>query len=274
MRPSDLSHPTRRARADPDSHARPQNKPEWYASKVNPASKVPVIAVGKEGDENRVNIPESGVLLELVADLFPEAGLNPADPVQRAEARYFAQRCVPISLARSYRPSLSTFELLADLVHASPRSFTDVVTSAWYQVTMQGKPEAGAALLEGVTEIQSLLNRHKGTFLLGDKLSIGDLAVAPFIGRIYTLGKAGASLLPSERLVLDETPSLIPFRSRSPRSRAGLIPDETFSKLASDSKYERFRKYHEALTSRPSWKVRSPLLLSFVLSLSLSSRPS
>ncbi|GAA5893982.1 hypothetical protein JCM8208_001298 [Rhodotorula glutinis] len=171
-----------------------QNKPEWYASKVNPASKVPVISVGKEGDANQVNIPESGVLLELVADLFPDSGLNPADPVQRAEARYFAQR------------------------------FTDVVTSAWYQVTMQGKPEAGAALLEGVAEVQSLLNRHKGTFLLGDKLSIGDLAVAPFVGRIFTLGKAG------------------------------LIPDETFSKLASDSKFEPIRAYHDALTSRPSWK--------------------
>lgn len=55
---------------------------------------MPVIAVGKKGDADQVNIPESGVLLELVADLFPESGLNPSDPVQRAEARYFAQRRV------------------------------------------------------------------------------------------------------------------------------------------------------------------------------------
>ncbi|TNY19088.1 hypothetical protein DMC30DRAFT_418243 [Rhodotorula diobovata] len=151
-----------------------KNKPSWYASKVNPASKVPVIAVGKKGDADQVNIPESGVLLELVADLFPD--------------------------------------------------FTDVVTSAWYQVTMQGKPEAASALLEGVSEIQGLLQRHKGTFLLGDKLSIGDLAVAPFVGRIYTLGKAG------------------------------LLADEAFSPLASDAKFAPFRDYYQALTTRPSWK--------------------
>lgn len=41
-----------------------QNKPSWYASEVNPASKVPVLKVGED------YIPESHVILELLADLY------------------------------------------------------------------------------------------------------------------------------------------------------------------------------------------------------------
>ncbi|BGP38950.1 hypothetical protein JCM10449v2_002888 [Rhodotorula kratochvilovae] len=171
------------------------NKPSWYASKVNPASKVPVIAVGNEGEPNHVNIPESGVLLELVAELFPESGLSPADPVQRAEARYFAQR------------------------------FTDVVTSQYMQVLLHGKTEAAPALLSGIDEIQGLLARHTGTFLLGEQPTIGDLAVAPFVGRIFVSGKAG------------------------------LLPGNVFSTLSTEEKYAPFRAYHAALTSRPSWSA-------------------
>lgn len=60
-----------------------------YAEKINPASKVPVLAVGSGDDA--VKIPESHVLLELVSDLFP-GKLLPEDPLKRAEARYFIER--------------------------------------------------------------------------------------------------------------------------------------------------------------------------------------
>jgi hypothetical protein len=42
-------------------------------------------------------------------------------------------------------------------------------------------------------------------------------------------------------------------------ARAGLIPEDLYNTLLTDSKYEPFRQYHAALTSRPSWAVR-PLL--------------
>uniref|UniRef100_A0A0K3C5T7 BY PROTMAP: gi/472580701/gb/EMS18479.1/ maleylacetoacetate isomerase [Rhodosporidium toruloides NP11] gi/647402927/emb/CDR49115.1/ RHTO0S23e00936g1_1 [Rhodosporidium toruloides] n=1 Tax=Rhodotorula toruloides TaxID=5286 RepID=A0A0K3C5T7_RHOTO len=127
-----------------------QNKPADYAQRVNPASKVPVIVVGEEGAPGTLNIPESGVLLELVAELWSESGLSPEDPVKRAYARFFSQR------------------------------YQDVVNGPYSQVLYQGKTEAAPSLLTGIEEIQSLLAKHNGTFLLGDKPSIGDLAVAPF----------------------------------------------------------------------------------------------
>ncbi len=86
-----------------------QNKPDWYASKVNPASKVPVIRVGEEGAPGTLNIPESAVDLELVADLYPEKKLSPEDPVKRAYARYFAQRYVRNVRETPFCPELTVF---------------------------------------------------------------------------------------------------------------------------------------------------------------------
>ncbi|GAA5898154.1 hypothetical protein JCM5296_002006 [Sporobolomyces johnsonii] len=171
------------------------NKPSWYASKVNPASKVPVLQIGKEGEKNTKFIPESGVLLELTSDLFPEKGLTPKDPVQRAEARYFAER------------------------------YTQIVTGPLMGYIYAGKADGIDSLLPGLDEIQSLLAKHPGTFLLGSDISIGDLAVAPFVGRLFTFAKAG------------------------------LLPEELAKTLTSDEKYAPLRAYNEALTSRPSWSA-------------------
>ncbi|GAA6014690.1 hypothetical protein JCM10207_006904 [Rhodosporidiobolus poonsookiae] len=170
-----------------------QNKPDWYASKVNPASKVPVLQVGKEGDADTLFIPESGVLLELVADLFPESELSPKDPVKRAYARYFSQR------------------------------FLDIAASPINNILLFSQNEQIPALLTGIEEVQTLLARFPGTFLLGEQISIGDLAVAPFIGRLFAAGKAGT------------------------------LSEEAYKPLSTESKYEPFRAYHKALTSRPSW---------------------
>ncbi|KAJ7107348.1 hypothetical protein C8R44DRAFT_885371 [Mycena epipterygia] len=71
------------------------NKLEWYAPKVNPASKVPAFAYG--GPQVSPDLPspdsdkiaESLILVEFVADLYPEATLLPKDPVLRAKARFF-----------------------------------------------------------------------------------------------------------------------------------------------------------------------------------------
>ncbi|KAI9061575.1 glutathione transferase omega class [Trametes sanguinea] len=72
-----------------------QNKPEWYAPKVNPASKVPAIAYGgpdvppDQPSPESVKLAESLILVEFVADLYPNSGILPADPVLRAKARFF-----------------------------------------------------------------------------------------------------------------------------------------------------------------------------------------
>ncbi|KAL8290064.1 hypothetical protein RQP46_003003 [Phenoliferia psychrophenolica] len=134
-----------------------KNKPDWYAEKINPASKVPVLDVGG------TKIPESHVLLELVGDLYKDTdkSILPETPLLRAEARYFIER------------------------------FNQVVWTPAVGIFFQGKVDEAPAVLKGILEIQGLLKRHPGPFAVGEKISIADLGVLPFIGRIFALGKAG-----------------------------------------------------------------------------------
>ncbi|KAI0360301.1 thioredoxin-like protein [Trametes cingulata] len=74
------------------------NKPDWYQAKVNPTGKIPVLVYGgpelHEGEEpspEAEGLTESLVILEFLAETFPEARLLPADPILRARARLFSQ---------------------------------------------------------------------------------------------------------------------------------------------------------------------------------------
>ncbi|TFY53118.1 hypothetical protein EVG20_g10258 [Dentipellis fragilis] len=134
-----------------------QNKPDWYAPKVNPASKVPALAYGgpKVTPENpspeSTKLAESLVLLEFVADLYPNATLHPKDPVALARARFFIDQ-------------VST-----------------KVLPPFFAFSMRG--EAPDALLKALKELQALLPPGGG-FAVGPEFSIADAAFAPFLGRL------------------------------------------------------------------------------------------
>ncbi|KAH9932321.1 glutathione S-transferase [Fomitopsis serialis] len=135
-----------------------QNKPEWYAPKVNPASKVPALAYGgpavpaDQPSPESVKLAESLILVEFVADLYPHAHLLPSDPVQKARARFFI-----------------------DVVS------TKLVPS-WNTVLRAGAPDADQAFLSAVDAVQSLLPAQG--YAVGE-YSIADIAIAPFIARAY-----------------------------------------------------------------------------------------
>ncbi|KAH9054963.1 hypothetical protein EDB87DRAFT_1580108 [Lactarius vividus] len=133
-----------------------QNKPEWYASRVNPASKVPALVYGspKSDPENpspeSAKIAESLVLLEFVADLYPDSGLLPKDSVERARIRFFID-----AVSTKVSPPFFAFYLRGE----SPDTF-----------------------IAAVAEIQELLP-PAAQFAVGDHFTIADAALAPFLGR-------------------------------------------------------------------------------------------
>ncbi|KAI0089004.1 glutathione S-transferase C-terminal-like protein [Irpex rosettiformis] len=133
-----------------------QNKPEWYAPKVNPASKVPAIAYGgpevppDQPSPESVKLNESLVLVEFIADLYPESGILPKDPVLRAKARLFID-----AVSTKYSPAAFKATHSGD-----------------------GDPEAFVQALES---LQALLP-PKG-FVVGE-FSIADIAIAPFLARL------------------------------------------------------------------------------------------
>ncbi|TFY69786.1 hypothetical protein EVG20_g3006 [Dentipellis fragilis] len=133
------------------------NKPEWYLSKVNPAGKVPALAYGglKVAPENpspeSVKLVESLIVLQFVADLYPNANLNPKSPVDRARARFFID-------------------------HVS----TKLLPSFYGYVLHGGSSDVP---LQGLKALQALLPPGGG-FAVGPEFSIADAVVAPFLGRI------------------------------------------------------------------------------------------
>ncbi|KIP05388.1 hypothetical protein PHLGIDRAFT_119903 [Phlebiopsis gigantea 11061_1 CR5-6] len=137
------------------------DKPDWYAAKVNPAGKIPAITYGgpkvspdTPSDES-VKLAESAVILEFLADLFPDAGLLPADPVARARARFF--------LTVVDTKGFEGFREFIFLGHAM------------------------APLIDGYAALQALLPPAGGFALGGDALTIADMAFAPFLARTYLL---------------------------------------------------------------------------------------
>jgi glutathione S-transferase len=84
-----------------------------------------------------------------VADLFPESGLLPKNPVQRAKARFF--------------------------IDAVSNQFV----SKYYGV-FNGDPKLEAGVIEGAQTLDKLL---AGKFALGDKFTAADAALAPFLLR-------------------------------------------------------------------------------------------
>jgi glutathione S-transferase len=135
-----------------------QNKPDWYAPKVNPVSKVPAIAYGgpdvapDQPSPESTKIAESLVILEFVADLYPTSTLLPKDPVQRAKVRFFID------------------------------AVTTKLVLSWFGVVMNG--EGPDTLFKAVEDLQALIVKEGGQFAVGNEFTIADAAVLPFLARI------------------------------------------------------------------------------------------
>jgi len=194
-----------------------KNKPEWYAPKVNPASKVripstplpvshllqvPAIAYGgpdvpaDQPSPESVKLAESGVLIQFIADLAPEGRLLPKDPVEKAKARFFIE------------------------------TFSAVFSPAWKGVVYDGLHNP-TELLPALEKIQALLP-EKG-YAVG-QWSIADAAVTPFFARleVYLSNDLG-------------------------RAQEGQAAS-AWKTLQTDPKFSRFRQYFADLKSRESFK--------------------
>ncbi|KAG0700867.1 glutathione S-transferase [Suillus ampliporus] len=145
------------------------NKPEWYASKVNPIGKVPAVTYGgpdvdpEDPSPLSTKITESRVILEFLADLYPDSGLLPKDPVQRAKVRWFID---------------ATNKHIEDPFYAFIRG--------------RGSYEH---VLKGIEFIQGLL--EDGTdFAVGDHYTIADAAISPYLARLKIVTENDAGKFP------------------------------------------------------------------------------
>jgi glutathione S-transferase len=97
-------------------------------------------------------IAESLVILEFIADLYPDSGLLPKDPVERARVRFI----IDAFSTKVFMPAAAFFVFSSD-------------------------EEASQAFVAAAAEFQELLP-HNAQFAVGDHFTIADAALAPFIG--------------------------------------------------------------------------------------------
>ncbi|KAJ7484163.1 glutathione S-transferase [Mycena latifolia] len=146
------------------------NKPDWYASQVNPASKVPTLAYGgpqvppEQPSPESDKIVESLIVVEFVADAFPESKIMPTDPVERAKARFFI-----------------------DLVSTK-------FVPAWIGALFGGKPFA--PFWEALEAIQAALPADK-TYAIGNEYSAADISITPFLARMEIALKEDTGAFPA-----------------------------------------------------------------------------
>lgn len=112
------------------------------------------------------------------------------------------------------------------LARAQIRRFVDrfasLVICHLNPIYTRGEVHRVPELLKGIRQIQAELD-ERGPYFLGEMFSVADVAVAPFIGRMYAL------------------------------TRAGLIPD-TYPALTESVEYSKFNAYAGALLARPSFQ--------------------
>lgn len=146
-----------------------------------------------------VKITESLVLIQFFADLAPESDLLPKDALGKARVRFFLD-----AVNNKIQPNLVRW----------------AIGSGSYD-----------AFFEALDAIQNQLPPvEKGKYILGDKFTLADIAVAPFLGRT---------------LLIQLKNGLGNFDKQE--AKRGW---EHFQ----GPKYERLRQYMDDTTARPSWQ--------------------
>ncbi|KAI1300089.1 hypothetical protein EDD11_006334 [Mortierella claussenii] len=139
-------------------------RPDWYLKDINPYGQVPALKI-----DDKDIILESLFVAEYLVDLHPEAGLLPFDALQRAQIRYFIHHW-----GARLQPVHFKVAFTADSVEANKHR------------------EELVAEFEKINKL--LLNVHRkegdpeGPYFLGERFSFADLAVAPFLARLFLLG--------------------------------------------------------------------------------------
>ncbi|KAF9394759.1 hypothetical protein CPC16_010325 [Podila verticillata] len=150
-------------------------RPEWYLKDINPYGQVPALKVG----EDHI-ILESLLVSEYIADLHPEAGLLPSDPLQRAQVRYLIHHWG----ART-QPAIHKASFTLDTTEAR-KHLEDLIVEL----------EKVDALLRNVHRKESD-GFGQGAYFLGDKFSFAEVALAPFLARVFLLESYNGNKLPT-----------------------------------------------------------------------------
>jgi len=166
---------------------------------------VPAVAYGgpdvppDQPSPESAKIAESLVLIQFFADLAPESDLLPQDPLGKAKVRFFLD-----TVSNKIQPNLIKWAFGT----STSESFFEALDTIQDQLPPVGE----------------------GKYIFGDKFTLADIAVAPFLGRSVLIQlKHGFGKFDKEE------------------AKRGW-------ELFQGPKYERLRQYIDDITARPSWQ--------------------
>ena len=172
-----------------------QFKPEFLA--INPKAVVPVLIHDGE------IIPESTVICEYIEEAFPEHPIYPSLPLERARVRMWTK-----AVDEELHPACSAITYIASHRHTILRSgvgsFEEFLGKGSsegaaarllkWQYIQQGLDAPGAAdkirLYDAyLKKMEQALERTP--WLVGEKLSMADISLAPYVNRLAALAMEG-----------------------------------------------------------------------------------
>jgi len=162
------------------------HKPEFL--KLNPNGVIPLLIL----DDGR-SLYESGTICEYLDETYPAPPLRPADPYERAVMRnwirHVDERIINLivfnwahSMAKTAQ-QWSDAELAEKLKSVPSKERREAwIRAARKPYTEEERGEARAKLVQLLDRMEDMLRQTK--WLVGDRYSIADIAVVPFVKRI------------------------------------------------------------------------------------------
>ncbi|KAF9093010.1 hypothetical protein BGX27_001689 [Mortierella sp. AM989] len=138
-------------------------RPDWYLKDINPYGQVPALKIN-----DKDIVLESLLVAEYLADLHPEAGLFPTDPLQRAQTRYLIQHWGSHIQPAQHKATFS--QEASDAIKRHQDYITELEKVNKLLLNVHKTSEPG---LDG-----------KGPYFLGSRFTFADLALASFLTRV------------------------------------------------------------------------------------------
>jgi glutathione S-transferase len=166
--------------------------PEYL--KLNPNGVVPTLV------HNGKPVTDSSVIMEYLDEVFPETSLTPADPLERARMRAWLRYFEEVPTVAVRFPSFN--QVFVKFFHALPKEQfnSDAERRPLRKHFYQKMGQSGFSerdIAESMERIGNTTQRidkavsEAGPWIMGEKLTLADLCVAPLMDRMDDLGHSG-----------------------------------------------------------------------------------
>lgn len=169
--------------------------------KLNPKGVVPTLV------HDGLVIPDSTVIIEYLDQIEPDTSVHPKDPWQRAQVRYWTKAvdeelhpaCGAVTFVCSHRHTVARnlgLEGLKEFLASTPKFSVTADWNTKKKIFVRdgfGAPEASQKikLYDSYLHKMETALEQGGEWLVGNRFSIADIAMAPYVNRLAMMSMRG-----------------------------------------------------------------------------------